>query len=332
MLKSAYEHLIERIRKDNQSTVNDYHKTPSRIQYWFSKGSYDTLSIIYEAILQEEDRDIQKFFICALSHCLKNSSRWLMKSIKPTIDSNKKEIDVSKTFLRHLTKMMNKNSVFYNHLKETKQLSLSSKMDLRDITEKKGINQKADLIITSPPYVTSYEYGDLHQLILLWLGHKNYEDWGKYIQDFKSFKSSFIGSNIHSDRPPKNELSSEIALDIIGKIEKINKSLAHKISNYYSRMNIAFQTMHALLKEDKKACIIIGNTKIRGVPILNAHVALEQLLNLEFKKDVLIKRNANINKMIPSYRDKKNGKFTSKENKNKTIAYHEEYILKVKKK
>ncbi len=340
-LIDAQDRLVRRM-EDSQAVGSDYYKATERIQYWFSKGSYDALSHIHSAILEEEKPDIQKFFICALSHCLKNASRWLMKSIKPTIDSNKQEIDVFKTFINHLNRMVKKNEIFYHYLKAEKRLSLASNIYLQDITKKNHSKLKADLIITSPPYVTSYEYGDLHQLTLLWLGHKKYKNWGTHIRDFRSFKSYFIGSSLRIDdfigsslcidNQAAHRLGSDIALNIVKQMEQSNKALSRKINTYFLRMNKAFRSIHRLLRKDKKACIIIGNTNLLGVSILNAQVALEQLLNLGFDLDDVIKRDANTRKMIAPYRDKDTGKFTSKTTRGKVLAYHEEYILKVKKK
>src|SRR3546814_11916196 len=49
--------------------------------------------------------------------------------------------------------------------------------------------QSLDLIVTSPPYVTSYEYADLHQLSSLWLG---------YAQDHRELRVGSIGSSQHA--------------------------------------------------------------------------------------------------------------------------------------
>ena len=50
-------------------------------------------------------------------------------------------------------------------------IDIPAKMYRRDSTKKLPIESESiDLIITSPPYVTSYEYADLHQLSLLWFG------------------------------------------------------------------------------------------------------------------------------------------------------------------
>ena len=46
-----------------------------------------------------------------------------------------------------------------------------------------------DLLITSPPYVTSYEYADLHQLSSLWLD---------ITDDYRTLRQGSIGSIYHS--------------------------------------------------------------------------------------------------------------------------------------
>ena len=332
-LSEAYISLSERLNR--QSNVNDdYNSTHERIKYWFTEDSYRILCKIYEAILKENSEDIQKFFLCAFSHCLKNSSRWLMKSIKPTVDKNKKQTDILSTYNRHLKIMINKNKLLYQRLKQDKRLSLRNRIYLQDITTLEKTDE-IDLIVTSPPYVTSYEYGDLHQLTLLWFGQKKYRNWQKYIHDFNRFKSDFIGSNIASIEMHNYadiKIGSLIGVDIIEELKAKNKNLAYKVGVYFLKMHQAFSVMYEILKEGGKACIVIGNTRLLGVPILNAQVALEQLIDVGFCSNYeVIKRNANTNKMITPFRHRKTGKFVSHNSQDKVVAYHEEYILKVSK-
>lgn len=327
-LTDAYNLLHQKMNVFS-NVENDYFFTHERIQYWFTEENYLALSKIYEAILEEKNNDIQRFFLCAFSHCLKNGSRWLMKSIKPTIDKNKQYVDIQNIFNRHVRGMMNKNKLLYQHLKKNQRLSLSSQIYLKDVTTLKKINE-VDLIVTSPPYVTSYEYGDLHQLTLLWFGQKKYKNWQKYVQDFRKFKSDFIGSSLSNNTHINKNISSPIGREIIEKLWLQNKSLSHKVETYFIRMYQVFTGIYDVLKKGKKACIVIGNTRLYGIPILNAQVTLEQLINIGFCDNFeIIKRNANTNKMITPFRDKKTGKFVSQASQNKVIAYHEEYILKV---
>ncbi|MBU6447403.1 hypothetical protein KGQ24_00990, partial [Patescibacteria group bacterium] len=65
---------------------------------------------------------------------------------------------------------------------------------------------------------------------------------------------------------------------------------------------------------------------LRGIEILNAEVAAEQMYKLGFKKVDFIKREVS-NKMITPWRDQKTGKFTDLSNPAKKRAYEFEYVL-----
>ena len=326
-------HDLSNALNDNQPGIESrgFSIEHQRLKYWFSEESYAKLSFVYEHILACKNDAIQKFFLCAFSHCLKNASRWLMKSIKPTIDKSKKDIDIISLFIRHLGIMERKNKLLYEELEKAKILSRRSKLYLRDSLEAKIENNSIDLILTSPPYVVSYEYADLHQLSLLWLAEKRYKKWDKYTKDFNVFKSNFIGSSLARIPGGRLVFNSSIADEIHQRLQAIHPSLARGVGVYFHKMNKVFGKMHKTLKSGGKACIIIGNTKLRGVPVLNAEVALQQMLNIGFKRDGLIKRNAMTNKMITPFRDRKSGKFTSVTHPDKVITYHEEYILKLQK-
>ncbi len=187
-------------------------------------------------------------------------------------------------------------------------------------------NNSIDLIVTSPPYVTSYEYADLHQLSLLWFGsdNKHFKNWDRFINHYFDFRMQFIGSSYKS--LTTREFKSKVAEDIVFKLSLQNRSLSESVASYFSDMRLAFTEMHRILKPGKKACIIIGNTELKGVPILNAQVAAEQMLNIGFRKFDLIRREIS-SKMITPWRDKKTGKFTSKSNPSKKRAYEYEYVI-----
>jgi DNA modification methylase len=198
---------------------------------------------------------------------------------------------------------------------------------LWDSTKKLPLSTNGvDLIITSPPYVTSYEYADLHQLTLLWFGDdkKNFRNWDKFVDQFFNFRKQFIGSSYK--KVDHRDFSSRIADNIVSDLEAKDKSLAKNVAGYYSDMKLVFSEMHRILKPGKKVCVIIGNTELLGVPILNAQVATEQMLNCGFRKSSLIKREIS-NKMITPWRDIETGKFTSHSNRSKKRAYQFEYIL-----
>jgi len=316
-----------RFLEDYEVISNTSFQHHSRIGYWFDEQTIVELDRIYSTVLKIKDDDTKRFFLCAFSHNLKNSSRWLMKSIKPTIDKEKIVTNPKVSFLRHLDSMIKKNEKFYNELSKLGNLDVSAKMYRNDSTKKFPIKSEAiDLIITSPPYVTSYEYADLHQLTLLWFGDdgKHFKKWHRFSNEFIDFRKNFIGTS--SRKKKRGNFNSIIAEGITGDLLKVNQSLAADVANYFLDMKKVFAEMYRVLKAGGKSCIIIGNTSLRGVEILNAQVAVEQMQAVGFKKIDFIKREIP-NKMITPWRDIESGKFTGMDNPLKTRAYEYEYIL-----
>jgi len=299
----------------------------TRINYWFDDPIILELDKIYFAIKKIKNHNVRRFFLCAFSHNLKNCSRWLMKSIKPTIDKNKKISSPKDSFLRHLSSMIKKNERFYLELSQSGFINVNAKMYRRDSTKKFPIKNNAiDIIITSPPYVTSYEYADLHQLSLLWFGDdpKHFKKWHKFSNDFINFRKKFIGTG--SRNKSVGDFDSTIAEQIVNDLMVVERPLAIDVANYFLDMKKVFSEMYRILKPNGKACIILGNTNLRGVKILNAEVAAEQMQVAGFCKIDFIKREIP-NKMITPWRDIQTGKFTGMDNPSKTRAYEYEYVL-----
>jgi len=320
--------LNEITRVKSKRKANDFN---ARLRYWFNISKLKKLDQIYVAINKTKNPACKRFFYCAFSHILKNSSLWLMKSIKPTVDKGKVVVDPVLTFRRHLLSMQKMNALFYKELESKKRLDSDARFFKGDSTKRLPIESNSiELIITSPPYVTSYEYADLHQLSLLWFGNdnKNFKHWNNLSNDFGIFRKKFIGTRYKKYK--SNNLHSKIAEEIVADLWHTNRSVAMNVANYFSDMYKSFREMYSVLRRNKLACVIVGNTSLRGVEILNAEVAAEQMTAVGFKKVQFIKREFP-NKAITPWRDKTTGKFTSKNNKNKKIAYQYEYILIMKK-
>lgn len=328
-LESSYKKFENHIQRD--------YKFPKfldneRLNYWFDHSTLEGLNRIYASIKLLKDPEVKKLYLCTFSHILKNCSRWLMKSTKPQVDPNKKPAIPRDIFFKHLRFVTKRNNQFFELLKNKGFLEVPSRMKIANSTKRLPLKDNTvDLIITSPPYVTSYEYADLHQLSLLWFGNdKNYfKKWNRHIKDFNGFRKKFIGTSIRKSR--RKELpNSFLGKKIIEDVSRLDVGTARGISHYFSDMNKSFTEMFRILKPNGKACIIIGNTSLRGVEILNAEVATEQMHSIGFKEVNFIKRVVS-NKMITPWRDQKSGKFTGKNNPHKTRAYEYEYVIVVEK-
>lgn len=286
-----------------------------RIDYWFKPHIKDKLLIILHSILALKNIDLKDFFLIAFAQILKSCSIWLQKSVKPTRDTNKKEIDPLYKFEWQVKRMIKKYKDFDDILEKQVKNNISSyriikNNDARNLPCKDG---EATLVVTSPPYVTSYEYADLHQLSSLWFGH---------LDELSNFRKKFIGSSTRKRKKINN--LSKVAENIVFRLGGNKKSI--EVENYFADMLESFVEMKRVLKTGGKAAIVIGNTKLKGVEILNAEVFKEQFENIGFKTHQIIHREIP-SKMLPSTRDPKTGKFTKASNSKKILVYPTEYIL-----
>lgn len=210
----------------NNRTVYNYEESNERIRYWFKQEQFYDLSKLKEAIMSIPKGKYRTCFECLFSSILKPTSKWLTKSIKPQIDPNKNIADVWKTFERQFRK-------FTKCVSDMPQTQSNIEIVTCSILTKRSL-PKVDLIITSPPYVTSYEYADLHQLSSLWLD---------FTDDYTLLRKGTMGSAYNSetfnyDILELNETAREIILELKSN-KKISKAKIKSIARYYIDMQKA---------------------------------------------------------------------------------------------
>jgi DNA modification methylase len=237
-----------------------------------------------------------------------------MKSIKPTRDLHKSTPDPFLSFDSHIKSMIKKNANYYQHLYDKSFLNTPAKMKIGDARKLPLKKESIDIIITSPPYVTSYEYADLHQLSLIWFN---------YTKNLTDFRKNFIGTK---SKNSSVDTGSLIGQSIVEELRRVDKPLSSKVNNYFADMEMAIREMYRVIRPGGHASIIIGNTNLKGVEIRNAEVAHEQMLKAGFRPKKVIQRKIAF-QMITPWRDSKDGRFTSKNNSNKKRAYQYEYII-----
>jgi len=310
------------IKKFDDFEPKDYSKIQlhDRIDYWFSPKHKYKIAFLYEKILSLRDKTAKEFFLVSLSHILKNCSKWLQSSTKPQIDPDKNPTDPFVAFKKHTKQMIKRNEEFYNQLSENNFLQTSCEIRLEDARRTSLQSCSVGAIITSPPYVTSYEYADIHQLTAYW-----YE----YITDLQGFRKNFIGTFYSLNQNTKVE--SELGQKIVNQLLKKDKRKAKEVANYFTEMQAVATEMHRVLRVDGHACLVIGNTTFLGVKVKSAEVFADFLNTLDFDMIEIIKRSIPF-KLIPTIRDKQTGKFAKLESKNSKLVYPEEYILIAKKK
>jgi DNA modification methylase len=287
-----------------------------RINYWFPEEIKIELGKILRVIYEEDDEHIRDFLLLAFSHILKICSIWLQGSTKPTRDLKKIPANPYDALRRHLKKMQAGNNEFYNVVPAKVRENLNEYLDIKvnDARKQPVQDNSVDLIVTSSPYVTSYEYADLHQLSTIWLD---------LADDLTEYKKEFIGTSYKSYE--NKRLRSLIAMDLVDKMSKKDKKTAKEIEAFFIDMEEVFDESFRILKQGGRCCYVIGNTKLKGIDILNAEAFAESLQYSGFKLDRIIKREIP-SKILPQKRDEKTGRFANNDEAN-TEAYPIEYIV-----
>jgi hypothetical protein len=287
-----------------------------RINYWFNEQNRNELGIILRAIYNENDKTIRDFFLVAFSHILKNCSTWLQASTKPTRDFKKTPSRPYHIFKRHLKKMQRGNNSFYQIVPQKVKDNIVNYLNIKiqDAKMQPTCDDEVDLIISSSPYVTSYEYADLHQLSTIWLDFAN---------DLVDYRKDFIGSAYKHRNG--NNLKSIIAKNIVNNMQEKSEKVADEIKTFFGDMQEVFNESYRTLKSGGRCCYVIGNTSLKGVDILNAEVFAESIQYSGFVLDRIIKRKIP-SKILPQKRDKKTGRFASNHKAN-SEAYPIEYIV-----
>ncbi len=291
-------------------------KNIERIDYWFKPETKEELGIILARIKQEPDTSIRNFFTVCFSHILKTVSIWLMGSTKPTRDFNKKIQKPIVCFKRHLKKMERGNYAFWkivpDHIKYNLDLYLN--IERGDARRQPVEDESVDIQITSSPYVTSYEYADLHQLSTLWL---------EFTNDLTSYRKEFIGTTYK--QYGNRKLKSKIGQSIVDAMAKRDPKMAKEIEAFFIDMQECFDEAYRILKHECRCCYVIGNTALKKIEILNAEVFAESMQYSGLAIDRIIKREIP-SKILPQKRDAETGKF-AKNGEEDFHAYPTEYIV-----
>ena len=287
-----------------------YEKASARLKYWYYETSYCDLYKLKQAIKEEiPEGKYRDAFECIFSSILKACSKWLTKSIKPQVDPEKREIDVMQQFDKQVDK-------FIKAIMEMGGYKAKTTIACTNFLEEKNL-PKADLIITSPPYVTSYEYADLHQLSSLWLG---------YTEDYRELRKGSIGSIYNSDDFIVDvQKLNKTGKSVVTNLESVGmpKSKVKSVARYYSDMQDAIEKCYGMLSDTGMIFFVVGDTEYKGTKILNSRHLIETLLDKGFKDIKIGKRTISKRICIP-YRDEQ-GKFTK--DKTKRRVYHEEFII-----
>lgn len=309
-LKEYYAIILDVYSKQ---TINKriFTKANDRLKYWYFKEQYLDLYRLKSSIYLSVPKRSRylSFFLCAFSNILKPTSKWLTKSIKPQVDPDKVPANVLKAFEEQFLMMIKASNE--SSIENTPEVKIETADFLAACQKKPTV----DMIITSPPYVTSYEYADLHQLSSLWLD---------FADDYRDLRRGSVGSlyhdyNFHREAKRLNRSGMSIVFNLLDR----DKPKAKSVAKYFLDIQKTAQECHRMLSENGMALFVIGNTEYKNVRMDNARHLAESLFDSGFT-DVLVTKRKITGKILTPYRTE-NGCFTS--NKSGKKIYSEEFIV-----
>lgn len=316
-------------------SINIAHMDASeRMNYWFPAAHREALAMLLNLLLQLPDNAYRTFFLCAFSNILRRCSIWLSGSTKPQKDLEKHLSDPKEEFRKQIRDMERRNQVYWNDITRldggTAQTNYHAQIGLEDARRSSLRDGSIDLLVTSPPYATCYEYIDLHQLTQLWLEQRA-------ILPQVDLQHICIGSKDVSGRQGQATAaittgsgSADHALACLaekatGKLTSAVQREARALRHYFQDMCAVFHEFARVVAPNKYLVLVIGDSAKRDVPIPTsaAVVELATAAGFTLQRTILRKVPARV---LVSQRDKKSGRFSSTAQSD-SQAYPEESVL-----
>jgi len=170
-----------------------------------------------------------------------------------------------------------------SHIEEQNQSSNKNHFKLGSSLEKlaKLKPKSIDIVITSPPYLNSFDYTDVYMPELWSLGFVE-----KY-EDVRSLRTQTLRSHVQvkwqNETKSLNGKIKPLIDQIVGSNEKIwNSTIPNMISGYFSDMTKILEELKRIVKPRGKVCIVVGTSSYYKVTIPTDIILAEIAISLGF--------------------------------------------------
>jgi hypothetical protein len=141
----------------------------------------------------------------------------------------------------------------------------------------------ADAVLSSPPYVTAIEYPRSHKFSVWWIG----ELLGVSNRIYEDLRAQYIGTeNVHRrdrislrERPVKLPTIARVT----AALDELDEVRAGRTRRYFHDMRMALAEMLRVLKPDRQAILVVGDSNLRGlvVPTGACLIEIAESLNVD---------------------------------------------------
>lgn len=273
-VKKLYQEVIELAAQLNTKDlilpwIDNDKDTKDFIKYWFARKQINQLRKLAFALAEMKSKHNKSIEVDVLRVALSRiiitkkigaSLAWDISHSRPHKMRDTNDYDVFKGFDTSV------NAVIKN-LEAQKKIKISGKVSLSDARSLKTIpNNFADKVITSPPYLNAIDYMRGHKFSLVWLGFS--------IPQLRNIRSTAVGV--------EKKISDKIEAPIIDKIYSVvlkNADLSGKqksmIMRYIYDSLLLMHEISRVLKKNKKATLVVGNSTLNNCYIRNSQIFSE---------------------------------------------------------
>ncbi|MBI2273571.1 MAG: hypothetical protein HYU70_07230 [Bacteroidetes bacterium] len=249
--------------------IDDDKETKDFIKYWFARKQITPLrklAFVLHSLKVNQPRSVEVDVLrLALSRIIITkkigaSLAWDISHSRPHKMRETNDYDVLKGFDSSVITIL-KNLEIQTDIQITGKVSLSDARSLKSVP-----SNYVDKVITSPPYLNAIDYMRGHKFSLVWLGLS--------IPSLRSIRSAAVGA----ERKMSQKIEAPIIAKIYNTILKEN-SLSGKqqsmIMRYINDSLLLMQEISRVLKTDKKATLVVGNSTLNNCYIRNSQIFSE---------------------------------------------------------
>ncbi|BCS91177.1 MAG: modification methylase MjaII [Candidatus Micrarchaeota archaeon] len=273
---ASLEDLLNKARKIIENTNIEYLPKWSKIEYWYPNEIYSVLLKMWSGYQNYKN----PLILLALLKTSKKFS-YADNEVPKLFRSKKKIEEISKLlktdFVRTIHNYFLKTvEDMYNYSNEFNKLYKGGKLNILDSTDMLNYNlqEKYDLLITSPPYGQAHEYIRSIKLELGWLGYSDEE-----IRELSKHEIPY------NNAVPDITIKSETYNQYIKKIDGKTKNYA--ITYFKSILYILDKCMNAL-KPSGVAAIFVGNATFSGIEFPFYQIFREHFESNGFQFELLL--------------------------------------------
>lgn len=252
----------------------------ANIGKWFKQDVIVSLSVLRQAIMEEPNDRIRRFFWCCFAETVKRYSNTRTSTFKLHVKSKQQidslvddSIDFFKQHVQEQYRRFLRHSTSHNSM----TISCGDSRELLKSLPERSI----DLICTSPPYGdnrTTVTYGQFSILPLLWIDRKDLSVWdSNLLKKFAAIDTASLGGSL-------KKVTNDVE-DYTEYVKDISDTKRKKVISFLKDYESVFKLLPRVLKPGKLLVLTLGNRRVDNHEIpfdsFNDMLALKYGLELD---------------------------------------------------